>query len=697
MSVRDNQGGGATKKNASKNKTSFPDAAFEKLGLTQPDRALLYFPLRFENQTQLTPIDVVCDGQHVLIQGVIDGSEILTQGSRKQWVLSVSDKTGTIRLRFLHFYPKQVSMYEVGKLIRVYGVARSGFWGFEMVHPTCRFVTPQTPLENSLTPVYPTTQGVSQQRIVQAIKRGMIRLNHPTWQEYLSQTQLDKNQCEPLSDSIRYLHQPSPDMATEVGIQDYEERNSPQWRRVKLDELIAQQAALRVMKAERNKRMACPLPKVGLSMQLINGLPFKLTQAQQKSWQEISHDMQQSQPMQRLLQGDVGSGKTVIAALTALQAIDNGFQVAVMAPTELLAEQLFRKFSEWLMPMQIEPLWLAGSLTKRKKQQVQQALEEGAPIVVGTHALIQDGINFQRLGLVIIDEQHRFGVVQRIALFNQSETHVPHLLMMSATPIPRTLTMTYFADLDVSVMNERPPGRSDIDTRVISQSRKEEVIDGLRHALEEGRQAYWVCPLIEESEKLSLQDVLSTFELLQAQLTPFAVGLLHGRLSATEKNVVMESFRAGEIRLLVATTVIEVGVDVPNASLMIIENAERFGLAQLHQLRGRVGRGSVKSHCWLLYDQSTLSETGRARLAILRRSQDGFDIAQEDLRLRGPGELLGEQQAGQPMLRYANLYEDEDLIRAAQTLCEQLMKNDKERLTMIMSRWHQELKPYWAG
>lgn len=678
-----------------------PETQLAKLGITNPDAALLYFPLRFENHTQLTPIGSLRDGQVALIQGKISDSQIISApGARtkKQWVLSLSDGSGSIQLRFLNFYPKQVAMYEVARLVRAYGTARSSMWAVEMVHPTTRLVSAQTPLEQSLTAIYSTQHGIAQSLINRVIGQAMPRLNTTAWQEYLSHQELQQHDCANLSDSITYLHRPPPEFASAEQLQAYEERRLPQWRRIKLDELIAQQTALQQIRQQRIERQALALSQLTQTQALVDQLPFRLTQAQQRAWKDISADLTHQTPMQRLLQGDVGSGKTVIAILAALQAIENGTQVAFMAPTELLAEQLYHKCCEYLTKQNIKPVWLAGSLSKAKKKAAQQSIEQGAPLVVGTHALIQDGISFPRLGLVVIDEQHRFGVVQRIRLFDQTpQNTVPHLLMMSATPIPRTLTMTYFADLDVSVMKERPPGRSDIDTRVIQMARLEEVLQGVRHAMDEGRQVYWVCPLIEESEKLSLQDVLTRFEWLSAQLPGVSVGLLHGRLSTSEKNEVMESFRSGSLRLLVATTVIEVGVDVPNASLMIIENAERFGLAQLHQLRGRVGRGSIKSHCWLLYDTTTIGSTGKARLAMLRKSQDGFEIANEDLRLRGPGELLGEQQAGQAMLRYANLQQDEDLIRAAQQISQRLHQEKPAQLSAILARWHRDQHAFWAG
>jgi ATP-dependent DNA helicase RecG len=488
----------------------------------------------------------------------------------------------------------------------------------------------------------------------------------------------------PFDDAIRMLHQPP----AALGAEALEARNHAAWRRIRFDELLAQQLSLRRAYAARRTRHAPRLPEGGtLGAQLLGQLPFRLTDAQQRVWRELAADMTREYPMQRLLQGDVGSGKTVVAALALLQAVENGWQGAMMAPTEILAEQHWRKLSQWLAPLGIEVAWLSGSLKKTHKAEMIAAVREGrAAIVVGTHALIEDAVDFQRLGLAVIDEQHRFGVRQRLALRKKGGTaHVPHQLMMSATPIPRSLAMSYYADLDVSVINELPPGRSPVQTRLVAENRRDEVVARVHDACIEGRQAYWVCPLIEESETLQLKTAQETYARLSAELPDLRVGLVHGRLKPAEKSAAMEAFVKGEIQVLVATTVIEVGVDVANASLMIIEHAERFGLAQLHQLRGRVGRGAAQSACVLLY-AAPLGETARARLKVIFENSDGFEIARQDLALRGPGEFIGARQSGMPLLRYADLDEAE-LVNSARAVAEIMLRDHPVAAEAHLQRW----------
>ncbi|HSF71882.1 MAG TPA: ATP-dependent DNA helicase RecG, partial [Methylotenera sp.] len=485
------------------------------------------------------------------------------------------------------------------------------------------------------------------------------------------------------SASINALHSPAPD----ANLIALEGKTTPEWRRLAFDELLAQQLSMR---KHYIKRRSIDAPAIAashsLAPQLLNNLAFKLTNAQQKVVAEISHDLMQAHPMQRLLQGDVGSGKTIVACLAALQAIEHGWQVALMAPTEILAEQHFKKFETWLKPLNLNIAWLTGSQSKKERELALANIASGhAQLAVGTHALFQEAVNFKKLGLAIIDEQHRFGVQQRLALRKKGEPE-PHQLMMTATPIPRTLSMSYFADLDVSVIDELPPGRTAVITKLVSDERRDEILQRVREACMEGSQAYWVCPLIEESEALQLQTANDTFAHMQATFPELKVGLVHGRMKSAEKQAVMAQFTAGEIQLLVATTVIEVGVDVPNASLMIIEHAERMGLSQLHQLRGRVGRGAAKSTCILLY-QNKLSEAARARLKVIFENTDGFLIAQADLHLRGPGEFLGTRQSGVPMLKIADLERDADLLEVAKNMADSLIKEYPKAVEAHLARW----------
>jgi ATP-dependent DNA helicase RecG len=585
-------------------------------------------------------------------------------------------------LRFLNFYPSQVKQFEAGRRVRLFGEVRPGFFGDEMVHPKYRMVRKDTPLATSLTPVYPTTAGLSQ-----AALRDMIAgmLDTLALEDTLDAKLVKKMDLMAFRDAVLLLHRPPPD-ATAIRLDD---RTHPAWRRLKFDELLAQQLAMRIAYRERRAKSAPPLPDAHtLTNALVKSLPFALTRAQRQAHAAISKDLAQPHPMRRLLQGDVGSGKTLVAALAALQAIGNGWQAALMAPTEILAEQHYLKLAHWLEPLGVKIAWLAGGLKAREKKKALEAIASGeTQLAIGTHALFQEGVEFARLGLAVIDEQHRFGVEQRLALSAKGKgAGEPHQLMMSATPIPRTLSMSYYADLDVTVIDELPPGRTPVVTKLVAEERRDEVIGRVRDSCGDGAQAYWVCPLIEESEALQLQTAIETFETIKATFPDLAVGLVHGRLKPAEKAQVMADFKAKKIQLLVATTVIEVGVDVPNATLMVIEHAERMGLAQLHQLRGRVGRGTQRSLAVLLYYQP-LSDAARARLKVIYENNDGFEIARQDLLLRGPGEYLGARQSGAPLLRFADLERDTDLVETARGVADELINAKSPVVAKHLDRW----------
>ncbi len=641
----------------------------------------MHLPLRYEDETHLAPIATLRAGTSAQVQGIITHNEI-THRPRRALVCRLEEGGATLFLRFLHFHGGMPSLLAVGQTIRAVGEVREGFYGLEMVHAKCSRVAGDTPLSSSLTPVYPTTAGLSQTTLRKLILNALEVL---PLGDTLPQVVQQAFNLKGFGESVDLLHQPPPDIAPHL----LESRQHPAWQRIKFDELLAQQLSMRLHHRQRQSRQAPPLPpRQQHTAALLASLPFQLTAAQHKVWQEIAADLCQPHPMQRLLLGDVGSGKTIVAALAALQAMENGYQVALMSPTEILAEQHFRKLSEWLIPLGIAPVWLSGSLKKSDKQRASAHIASGqTPLAIGTHALFQKDVAFANLGLVIVDEQHKFGVQQRLALRNKAgDGPLPHQLMMSATPIPRTLAMSYYADLDVSLIDQLPPGRTPVVTKLVSEARRDEVCERVLIACGAGQQAYWVCPLIEESETLELQNAVETFERLRATFPQLRVGLVHGRLENAEKARVMAAFKAGEIQLLVATTVIEVGVDVPNASLMVIEHAERMGLAQLHQLRGRVGRGAARSLCILLY-QTPLSEVARARLKIIYEHTDGFVIAQEDLHLRGPGELLGARQSGEAMLRFADLNTDAELLEQARQLAEQLLRDDPDTCQRHLQRW----------
>jgi len=656
-------------------------AKLAKLGLTRRDDLVLHLPLRYEDETTVTPIAAALGGVPLQVEAEVLDVAVQFR-PRRQLVARVADASGELTLRFLNFYGSQTRQLETardeGRRLRIFGEIRHGFLGAEMVHPRYRPVADDEALPQSLTPVYPSTAGVSQNALRKLIGKA---LGEADLAELLDARWCRSHALPAFGEAVTQLHAP-PAGAPEAALQL---RTHPAWQRIKFDEVLAQQLSLRRAYNARRQKGSPVLRSAGqLAQQLLAALPFGLTGAQQRVVAEIAADLAQPYPMQRLLQGDVGSGKTIVAALAACQAIEAGYQAAFMAPTEILAEQHYLKLSAWLEPLGIAVAWLSGSQKKAARLAMQQQAASSAQLIVGTHALIQESVDFARLGLTIVDEQHRFGVAQRLELRRKGGN--PHQLMMSATPIPRTLAMSYYADLDVSVLDELPPGRTPIRTKLVSDARRDEVIARVRGAVATGRQAYWVCPLIEESEKLQLQTALDTWTALSAELDDLRIGLVHGRLKADEKAAAMAAFAAGGIDVLVATTVIEVGVDVPNASLMVIEHAERFGLSQLHQLRGRVGRGAHDSVCVLLYQQP-LSETARARLKIIFENTDGFEIARQDLHLRGPGEFVGARQSGVPLLRYADLEVDIELVELARAMAEQLLRDDPERAGRHLKRW----------
>ena len=723
--------GGRTAKGAAKASSGRRSAAslLARLGLHGPDDLVLHLPLRYEDETRLVPIGSLVHGSSAQIQATVTRAEV-TRGRRALQVW-VNDGTGELQLRFLHFYPSQLTQLQPGRLVRAYGELRVGLFGREMVHPRYRMVSEDTPLPDRLTPVYPTVAGLGQATLRREIDRALADCR---WQDTLPPTLLTALMSgsgdgkpasgrpgadpvasllaglPPLLESLRLIHHPPPGTDLDALL----ERRTPACQRIVLEELVAQQLSLRRARQLRAGQRGQPLVNRDGEAALLASLPFALTGAQRRVCDEIAADLARQQPMNRLLQGDVGSGKTVIAALAAMVAVGSGWQATLMAPTEILARQHYERLSPWLEPLGVCVGWLAGSLGAAAKRRVKQAVAAGeVDVLIGTHALIEDSVVFPRLALAIVDEQHRFGVAQRLALRGEGtrdagtaaeeveragaaqdtaqaaagqDGFLPHQLMMTATPIPRTLAMTFYADLDVSVIDELPPGRQPVTTKLIADSRRDQVVENVGRWVAEGRQAYWVCPLVEESEALDLQNAIDTREQLQAALPQVRTGLVHGRLSAAEKDEVMAAFKAGEIDLLVATTVIEVGVDVPNASLMVIEHAERFGLSQLHQLRGRVGRGTAQSLCVLLYRHPP-GAIARERLATMRQTQDGFEIARRDLELRGPGELLGARQSGAMLLRFADLGRDAPLVDIAHALSERLLEARPDVVEAHLDRW----------
>ncbi|MFM5839326.1 ATP-dependent DNA helicase RecG [Aeromonas rivipollensis] len=657
----------------------------ERLGLATVQDLLFHLPLRYEDRTQVWPIGDLPPGLHGAVEGEIQDTQ-LVMGRRRMLVCRISDGTGSLTLRFFNFTAAQKNSLAQGRLIRCFGEARPGKYGLEMAHPEYKLLGEEQAgqTEEALTPVYPTTEGLRQLSLRSLTDQALAQLDLYGVEELLP-AGLYPQQID-LAAALKLLHRPPPSVALAL----LESGQHPAQQRLVLEELLAHNLSVLKVRAQAQTQLARTLkPAPALVEKLLSALPFTPTGAQNRVVAEISQDLQHSHPMMRLVQGDVGSGKTLVAALAALQAIGNGCQVGLMAPTELLAEQHAVNFANWLAPLGIKVGWLAGKQKGKAREEALAAIADGSvKMVVGTHAIFQEQVVFQRLALVIIDEQHRFGVHQRLALREKGEREGvhPHQLIMTATPIPRTLAMTAYADLDTSVIDELPPGRTPITTVALPDSRRQDVIERVKLACTEGKQAYWVCTLIEESEVLECQAAEDTATELQARLPGLHIGLVHGRMRPVEKQRVMEEFKAGILQLLVATTVIEVGVDVPNASLMIIENPERLGLAQLHQLRGRVGRGSVASHCVLLY-HAPLSKTAQSRLGVLRETNDGFLIAQRDLELRGPGELLGTRQTGLADLKIADLVRDQSLIPQVQKMARFLMDKHPSHVEPLIRRW----------
>ncbi|MCJ8168192.1 ATP-dependent DNA helicase RecG [Atopomonas sediminilitoris] len=658
-----------------------------RLGLENLQDLLFHLPLRYQDRTRITPIGALRPGQDAVLEGSVTGADVL-MGRRRSLLVRLHDGTGSVSLRFYHFSNAQKTALSRGATVRCYGEVRPGASGLEIYHPEYRVLEGDEPLPvaQTLTPIYPATEGVSQARLRQLSDAALARLSADSLPDWLPAALRHDYQLGPLDQAIRYLHQPPPDANLE------QLANGEHWsqQRLAFEEMLAHQLSMQRLREQQRAQQAPSLPpSIQLVERYLAGLRFAPTGAQRRVAAEIAYDLAQDTPMLRLVQGDVGAGKTVVAALAAMQALEAGYQVALMAPTEILAEQHFLTFCQWLEPLGIEVAWLAGKLKGKARQAALEQISSGqARMVVGTHALFQAEVQFHSLALAIIDEQHRFGVQQRLALREKgiSGRLCPHQLIMTATPIPRTLAMSAYADLDTSVLDELPPGRTPVNTLVLGDNRRAEVIERVRSGCLEGRQAYWVCTLIEESEELTCQAAQGTYEDLQLALGELQVGLIHGRMKAAEKAAVMDAFKRGELHLLVATTVIEVGVDVPNASLMIIENPERLGLAQLHQLRGRVGRGSTASHCVLLY-HPPLSHIGRERLAIMRETCDGFLIAEKDLELRGPGEMLGTRQTGLLQFRIADLQRDAHLLPAVRDAALQLLAEQPQAVSPLLARW----------
>jgi ATP-dependent DNA helicase RecG len=662
--------------------------ALLKLNLVRPIDLALHLPLRYEDETQIQRLADACVGEPVQIEAVVTACAV-SPHPRRQLLVTVDDGSATCSLRFFSFYPAQQKALAVGARLRVRGELRAGFGGLHMMHPSCKAAGGDLP--RALTPIYPTVAGLPQAYLRRAVLGGLARAD-------LSDTVTPQDEPLPgltgrwcLRAALNFLHNPAP----AVSLAALQARTHPAWQRLKAEELLAQQLSQMQARAARALLRAPPLraapPCANVYQQLLAALPFALTPAQQRVCAEIAHDLARQAPMHRLLQGDVGSGKTVVAALAAAICIDAGWQCVLMAPTEILAQQHFRQLLGWLEPLGVCTVWLTGAQKAKERRAALAQIASGqAQLVVGTHAVIESKVVFKKLALAVIDEQHRFGVAQRLALCNKGELGVlePHLLMMTATPIPRTLAMSYYADLDVSTIDELPPGRTPVVTKLVSEQRRNEVIARMRAQLQQGRQVYWICPLIEESEALDLRDASQTHAQLSAALPGVLVGLLHSRMPVVEKTAVMAAFTSGTMGVLVSTTVIEVGVDVPNASLMVIEHAERFGLSQLHQLRGRVGRGSAASVCVLLYASAGgLSPAARARLKAMVDTTDGFEIARRDLYIRGPGEFFGQRQSGLALLRFADLASDCELLEWARRLAPKLLAQDPERAQKHIARW----------
>ncbi len=664
----------------------------QKLSIYNVQDVLFHLPMRYEDRTRITPIRQCQVGQHLVIEGEVVDSTV-QYGKRRSLLVYVKDESSTIVLRFFYFNAaQQKKLSEVGSRIRCYGEVRFGKDGITMIHPECRYLSDENaaPVEKTLTPVYPATEGIGQAVLRKLSKQALVLLDKEISLPDLLPAEPD---LPDLHNAIRYLHQPPPDAKLdqlELGLH-------PAQQRLAFEELTAHQLSLRRLRQKARQDMAPAIVPTGkFSKAFLQQLPFQLTAAQKRVYDEIKQDLSGTAPMMRLVQGDVGSGKTVVAVLAALQAVEAGFQAALMAPTELLAEQHLQNLTTWLTPLGIKVEWLASKMKAKNRREALERINSGeAHIIVGTHALFQAGVDFKKLGLLIIDEQHRFGVDQRLALREKGVRNGvhPHQLIMTATPIPRTLAMTAYADLDNSVIDELPPGRKPVTTVVVSNQKRQDVLMRVQASCKVGRQAYWVCTLIEESEVLQCQAAEITAQALQTQLTDLKVGLIHGRLKPAEKEQMMQAFKKGEIDLLVATTVIEVGVDVPNASLMIIENPERLGLAQLHQLRGRVGRGTTESHCVMLY-QHPLSQQARKRLDVMRTCADGFAIAQHDLEIRGPGEVLGTRQTGLMQFRIADIMRDQSLLPKVRKTADYLLQTQPEKVEPLIARWLTDRERY---
>jgi len=658
------------------------------LGISQVSDLLFHLPSRYEDRTRIHPIGSCQPGQRVLIEGEIEHSAIV-RGRRSMLVVVLSDGTGRITLRFFHFRVYQKQQLSKGTQLRCFGEIRAGFQGLEIIHPSYNRLSGHgdEPIANSLTPVYPSAEGLGQKNWIKMtdqalalMRRGALNL-----EELLPDSLLEQHRLLPLADALDYIHRPPPDADVAALVL----RDHPTQKRLALEELLAHNLSMQKLHRLQRSRQAPRMPPgPKLEKDFLQRLPFQLTGAQSRVHKEISDDLSHSKPMLRLVHGDVGSGKTVIAALAALRAADNGYQTAITAPTELLAEQHLRVFTEWLEPLGITPVWLSGKVLGKKRTEALERINNGAEVVIGTHALMQKGVEFNNLGLVIVDEQHRFGVDQRMNLLEKGGTgsQQAHQLIMTATPIPRTLAMTAYAGMEVSVIDELPPGRKPVTTVVMSDQRRDGIIQRVASACAEGQQAYWVCTLIEESDTIEAQAAEDVAASLHKDLQNLNIGLIHGRLKPAEKQQVMDDFKSGNIHLLVATTVIEVGVDVPNASLMIIENAERLGLAQLHQLRGRVGRGSNQSSCVLMYSPP-LGDLAKQRMEIMRETADGFQIAEKDLELRGPGEVLGTRQTGMMLFRIADLARDAGLLKMIPATADILLKDHPNQVDKLIRRW----------
>jgi len=660
-----------------------------KIGIRTVQDVLFHLPYRYVDKTRLTPIGALKAGMQAHIQGEIELTQI-KYGKRRSLLCQITDGTGAVLLRFFYFSKSQQQAMQEGKVLRCFGQVRRGPGSLEIVHPEYRHISEgdEPLLDEQLTPVYPITEGLQQNRLRNLSEQALIKLraDKSSLNELLPDNILNELNLPRLADALDYVHRPPPD----ANLNSLLEKAHPAQIRLAFEELLAHQLSLLELRKKLRTEQSFPFPaSKELVSDFLAALPFQLTKAQQNAYSAIEKDMQQSLSMLRLVQGDVGSGKTVVAALSALKALESGFQVAIMSPTELLAEQHYANFKSWFEPLRITTCFLSGKLKKSEKEKTLENLATQTPLlVVGTHALFQESVKFGKLGLIIIDEQHRFGVHQRLALLEkgQNQTYLPHPLIMTATPIPRTLTMTAYADLDHTVIDELPPNRQAVTTSVISNQRREEIIERIEDTCQDKRQVYWVCTLIEESENLQCETAIATYETLSEKLNNLSVGLIHGRMKSDEKERIMRKFKEAKIDLLVATTVIEVGVDVPNANLMIIENAERLGLSQLHQLRGRVGRGDQKSNCILMY-QAPLSDMAKQRLEAMRYSSDGFYIAEKDLELRGPGEILGTRQAGLPTLQIADLIRDVKLLPDIQRCAKMLERKFPQNVKLLIRRW----------